>query len=139
MSTVKSTIIATAAFGMIASFGMLGQPSSSSAMEGEKGAANTPENIQRSAPSGNKFPGSGTGPGSRTDQLTGSDEGQSSMSAQSSSGTKNTPSNIQRSAPSGNEFPGSGTGPGSRTDQLTEMGEAEVKKNPTDPDKLMKD
>ncbi len=140
MNTVKSTIIATAVFGVIAGFGMI-QPSTSSAMEGEKGAANTPENIQRSAPSGNEFPGSGTGPGSRTDQLTGSNEdqsSQSSMSAQSKSGEQNTPSNIQRSTPSGNEFPGSGSGPGSRTDKLTEMDEADVKENPTDPEKLMK-
>ena len=71
MSTVKSSIIATAVFGLIAGFGMMVQPPSSLAMDSqksEKGAANTPENIQRSAPSGNEFPGSGTGPGSRTDQ-----------------------------------------------------------------------
>ena len=93
MSTVKSTIIASAVFGLIAGFGMVGSPSSTFAMDEQK----------------------------------------------SGKGAANTPSNIQRSAPSGQEFPGSGTGPGSRTDKLVEMDEVEPKKNPTDPDKLMKD
>lgn len=89
----KSAIITTAAFGVLAGFGIMVYSPSSLAMDAqksEKGAANTPENVQRSAPAGQKVPGSGTGPSSRTDQL-------------------------------------------------TEMDEVEAKKNPTDPEKLLKE
>ncbi len=53
--------------------------------------------------------------------------------------SENVPENIQRSTPSGQEFSGSGTGPGSRGDELAEMEDAEAKKNPTDPKKLLKE
>jgi hypothetical protein len=53
--------------------------------------------------------------------------------------SENVPENIQRSTPSGQEFSGSGTGPGSRGDELAEMDEVEAKKNPTDPEKFLKE
>ena len=70
MRKIKSTITPVFVFCLIASMGFIFHPSLTFA----EGAANTPENLQRSAPAGQDFPGSGTGPGSRTDKLTKMDE-----------------------------------------------------------------
>ncbi len=123
----KTLIVGTALTFLVgvASVGLAGQ--------GQQGARNTPDNIQRSAPSGEKSLPGGSGPGSRSDQLTEMEEVKPKDTIHSQSqgqqGARNTPDNIQRSAPSGEKSLPGGSGPGSRSDQLTEMD----KVKPVDP------
>jgi hypothetical protein len=93
------------------------------------GAERGPENIQRNTPAGQDFPGSGSGPGSRSDQLVGADEMKLSTETPSSSG--NVPDAIQRNAPAGQDFPGPGGGPGNRSESLTGMEEVPSMENQT--------
>lgn len=120
MNKSYSTVMATVVFGLVAGVGLGIQPTLVLAegknAAGEGGAENIPSNVQRSAPAGQNFPGSGTGPGSRGDALTETEKHKSSMGHSSAAGKGKFPENVQRSAPAGQDFPGSGSGPGSRTD-----------------------
>lgn len=98
------------------SFGFAGQ-----GMGSDGGKKHTPDNIQRSTPSGEKSLPSGSGPGSRADQLTEMEDIKAESSTSHSSGDGNVPDQIQRSTPSAEKSLSSGSGPGAREDQLTEM------------------
>ena len=106
------------------SFGFAGQ-----GMGSDAGKKHTPDNIQRSTPSGEKSLPSGSGPGSREDQLTEMEDIKAQSSTSHSSGDGNVPDQIQRSTPSAEKSLSSGSGPGAREDQLTEM----EKVDPNDP------
>ncbi len=78
MGKMKTAIIVASVFGLMAGTGTMFQTSLVFAGEGQKAAEkaseNVPENIQRSAPSGEKSLPGGSGPGNRSDQLTKMDE-----------------------------------------------------------------
>jgi hypothetical protein len=106
------------------SMGIAGQ-----GMKNTTGEKNIPDKIQRSAPSGEESLPGGSGPGSRSSDLTGMEEVNPNDHISSKKAEANVPENIQRSAPSGEKALPGGSGPGSRTDQLTGMEEVE----PMDP------
>ncbi len=83
MSRMKTAIIAASVFGMVVGAGamlptsvVLAGEKSQEATDKmkQKASENVPENIQRSAPAGQDFPGAGSGPGSRGDELVEMDE-----------------------------------------------------------------
>lgn len=126
----------------IATLFLLGSSSVALAGEGQgmksnAGETHTPENIQRSTPSGEKPLSSGSGPGTRADELTElEDVDAKNLHGKShASGKKNTPEDVQRSTPSGEKSLPSGGSPGSREDQLTEMDQVD----PKDPQVSLKD
>jgi hypothetical protein len=111
-----------------ASLGFAGQGMKSGSEE------NVPENIQRSTPSAEKSLSQGSGPGSRSDQMTGMEDiagkgsGENAGTGMNSAAAEeNVPENIQRSTPSAEKSLSQGSGPGSRSDQLTEMEEVDPK------------
>ena len=82
MNRTKSSIIAASVFSLVVGTGAMLQTSLVFAGDTQKSAEkmkqkafeNVPENIERSAPSGEKSLEGGSGPGSRSDQLTEMDE-----------------------------------------------------------------
>ncbi len=78
MSKMKTAIIAASVFGLVAGTGSMlqtslvfaGETQKSAEKMKQKASENVPEKIQRSAPSGEKPVKGGSGPGSRSDQLT---------------------------------------------------------------------
>ncbi|MEX2492440.1 MAG: hypothetical protein WD425_11825 [Nitrospirales bacterium] len=124
---MKKTVQVVIAMGFLVgsvSTGIAGQ-----GLKNDPGKAHTPDKIQRSAPSGEEPLPGGSGPGSRSNDLTDMEEVKTNDPKLSKKANDNVPENIQRSAPSGEKALPGGSGPGSRTDQLTGMEEVE----PMDP------
>lgn len=121
MKRILTVWMATAFILGMTSMGMAGQ-----GMKAGSAEENVPDNIQRSTPSGEKSLEHGSGPGTRSDQLTES-KGMTGQGMTSAAAEENVPENIQRSTPSGEKSLDHGSGPGSRADQLTEMEDVDPK------------
>ncbi|GJL58293.1 MAG: hypothetical protein NPIRA03_11500 [Nitrospirales bacterium] len=121
MKRLLTVCMATAFILGTTSMGIAGQGMKAGSTE-----ENVPDNIQRSTPSAEPSLDQGSGPGSRSDQLTESQD-MTGQGMKAVSAKEKVPDNIQRSTPSGEKSLDQGSGPGSRSDQLTEMEDVDPK------------